>query len=84
MATRSRAVSVSVSMRIAVVTRGNRSAGVIEPDTSSRKTRLRAGVVFGSSRLACSATSASRWRGFQGQEATSVVTPTGASPRGCA
>ena len=42
-ATRSFSVSFSTSNRIACFTSGNRSAGVIEPDTSRRKTKLLAG-----------------------------------------
>ena len=79
MATRSARPSVSASIRIAVFTSGSLSGGAIEPETSSRKTRLRGGVRSGGrAARACRPMSARRWRGFHGHVATSVVTENGA------
>ena len=78
MATRSCAVSVSASIFIAVFTSGSLSFGAIEPETSSRNTRLRGGVFPAGSRRAWRPMSASLWRLFHGHGASSVVTPNGA------
>ena len=79
MATRSWLPSVSASIFIAFFTSGSLSLLAIDPDTSSRNTRLRGGVFPAGNRRAWRPISASLWRLSHGHGASSVVMPKGAA-----
>jgi hypothetical protein len=63
-------------------TSGSLLADIIEPDTSSRKTRLRGGTL--SARISCPwmPIRTSLCCAFQGHDVTSVLTAKGAPPEG--
>ena len=71
-------------MRIAVLTSGSLSGASIEPETSSRNTRLRGGVRSLSMRLRLQTDERERDASeFHGHAATSVVTEKGSPFCGC-
>ena len=61
---------------------GSLSADFMDPETSTRKTRLAAGRSSSSKVLPLSPTRTSLWPGFQGQAAASTWTAKGSPPEG--
>src|ERR1051326_3573517 len=82
MATRSFSLSLSTSRRIACFTSGNRSAGIIEPETSRRKTRLLAGRFSFATSRPFNPIRNNRWVGSHGHAVASRSIENGLSPSG--
>ncbi len=82
MATRSWGRICSTRSRMERWTRGSLSGEDMEPDTSSRKTRLAGGMSSVSTGRLARPTRRRRCSGAQGARPTSVVTPTGWRPSG--
>jgi hypothetical protein len=73
---------VSASIAMPSRTSGSLSGDSIEPDTSSRNTRLRPGTSERSIFTPCSPTCTSRFASFHGHELTSDVIENGSLPVG--